>query len=630
MFGIDNLDMLFDAETGWVRDVRIGGQIVVQAIYPAVRDDKWQTIPVKIEGLRMEEEAGRFAVHYRATTLGEGPGFSYEIAITGTDADGVKVAFTGKATKAFATNRIGLCVLHPAPGCDGAEYLAKLKDSSASGRFPAGVSASLVQAGMHGLEYTLGASGGIVIAFVGDVFDMEDQRNFTDASFKSYSTAGGKGQPWQIGEDDLVAHAVILKAKPGLPAHFGTESPWGEVSFHKTSGLRGLPAIGIAAASHGEPVSQEALERLQIVAPDHLRLDFRLGEVPLAAALSLGAKQAEALKASLIIGLHLNDDPEQDLRMLSNLLGQIKPAIAAWLVFPPGGKQAGGRWLEMVRASLVGYDPDIPFVIGTPGGFVSLNRMASDMAQGDGLVFGANPLVHVEDNRSMVANLPGMRAAAERARELAGNHKVWASPVAFRFAGSASLANAIDGLPGDVDLRQMSLLGAAWTVGAIQALAEGGVDAITLFETTGWRGLVERQKGPPLPTRFPSQPGMAFPLYHVLADVSAWAGHQRLECKNVGGGVAAFGCDGVEGYHMLVANLEPEPRVLLVQTDSGVEHAWARFLDERNFVQAATAPLEYREESLVLIQKNAGGYLIPLLPYAVVRLDEARAEMGTE
>ena len=75
-----------------------------------------------------------------------------------------------------------------------------------------------------------------------------------------------------------------------------------------------------------------------------------------------------------------------------------------------------------------------------------------------------------------------------------------------------------------VDPRQMSLLGAGWTLGSLKYLAEGGALSHDLVRD----GRVARRDGvgagSPLPEQFPSRPGMVFPLFHVLADANEWPG----------------------------------------------------------------------------------------------------------
>jgi hypothetical protein len=49
---------------------------------------------------------------------------------------------------------------------------------------------------------------------------------------------------------------------------------------------------------------------------------------------------------------------------------------------------------------------------------------------------------------------------------------------------------------------------------------------MTLFELVGWRGLLERDGGSPMGD-FPSEPGMVFPVYDVLAAIAPPRSWQR-------------------------------------------------------------------------------------------------------
>jgi hypothetical protein len=78
-------------------------------------------------------------------------------------------------------------------------------------------------------------------------------------------------------------------------------------------------------------------------------------------------------------------------------------------------------------------------------------------------------------------------------------------------------------LPYAVDARQPTGFAAAWTLGSLSALAAAGVASLTYYETVGWRGVMERTTGSPIPAKFPSTPGMLFPLYHLFATLAPYA-----------------------------------------------------------------------------------------------------------
>ena len=130
--------------------------------------------------------------------------------------------------------------------------------------------------------------------------------------------------------------------------------------------------------------------------------------------------------------------------------------------------------------------------------------------------------------------LAAQAVTLQSARRFCADRPLAVSPVTLRprfnpNATGPEPAAAPDELPPQVDVRQMSLLGAGWTLGSIKYLADGGAASATYYETTGWRGVMETEQGSPLPRRFRSEPGMVFPLYHVLAiHARDWLDDRRL------------------------------------------------------------------------------------------------------
>ena len=82
--------------------------------------------------------------------------------------------------------------------------------------------------------------------------------------------------------------------------------------------------------------------------------------------------------------------------------------------------------------------------------------------------------------------------------------------VNFHAAGDPS-PDAPGELPDSVDVRQSSLFGAAWTAGSLKYVAETGASSVTYYETTGWRGVLERTSGLRAPGSVPIGRGRGVP-----------------------------------------------------------------------------------------------------------------------
>jgi hypothetical protein len=177
-------------------------------------------------------------------------------------------------------------------------------------------------------------------------------------------------------------------------------------------------------------------------------------------------------------------------------------------------------------------------------------------------------------------------------------------------------------LPRQVDVRQMSLLGAGWTAGSLKYIAESNVASVTYYETTGWRGVMELEGGSPVPDVFRSLPGGVYPLYHVLADVGDCAAGEVLpttssDTLKVNG--LALRQHGKS--RVILANLSPDAQQVTVRNLG--ERVRLRGLDETNAEQAMQTPEEFREKEGETRQTTSGTLEVSLLPYAVVRIDSA-------
>jgi hypothetical protein len=237
-----------------------------------------------------------------------------------------------------------------------------------------------------------------------------------------------------------------------------------------------------------------------------------------------------------------------------------------------------------------------------------------------------SPTVHAADDISVMENVPGAGEVVRFARTLVDGvpdgRQVVVSPVtlATRF-GPYPAGPAADGdLPPAVDVRQAALFGAAWTVGALAAMATAGVSSVTWYETAGWRGILQGDTPPPMPDRFPAVVGEVFPVWHVLADLAGWRDLTIRGCESTMPQVTAgLALDTPDGPALLVANLTPTAqRVRLEGLPSTFAHV--RTLDDAAVAWALADPDAFRTQAGATMPVRAGTLWLGLGPYAVARV----------
>jgi hypothetical protein len=239
-----------------------------------------------------------------------------------------------------------------------------------------------------------------------------------------------------------------------------------------------------------------------------------------------------------------------------------------------------------------------------------------------------NPQVHAYDNLTLVENLEGQAWTVKSARQFIGKLPLVVSPITLRIRpGVYPIQPEVgpDGLPPSVDLRQMSLFGAGWTLGSLKYISESGVQSVTYYEATGWRGVMETEKGSPSPERFPSIPGAVFPLYHVLADVAEFAGGSVVpSISNAPLKVVGIALQKADKTRVILANLSPEPQYVRMLHPELTKYVRVKHLNEINVEQAMRSPESFRKDQGLLLQTSANQIELCLLPYALVRIDPAQ------
>lgn len=199
-----------------LRYLRLGGREIVRRLYFAVRDESWGTIPGRCRDLQIQSGPDRFEVTFEMAHHDGGLDLTSHGAISGSPTM-VVYQIEATAQTPFLYSRIGLCVLHP-PSLAGSSYQAQTPTGRISGRLPQLIEPQRLSDGvLHPLfpSYTeLTIDGPEPIAtrfeFEGDLFEMEDQRNWTDGSFKTYSTPLALGGPHQARADQHFRQRVTI------------------------------------------------------------------------------------------------------------------------------------------------------------------------------------------------------------------------------------------------------------------------------------------------------------------------------------------------------------------------------------------------------------------------------------
>lgn len=623
-------------ENGDLRYLKVGEHEIVRRLYIAIRDRNWNTAANVLSDVQMTIADDHFQIAYTCTNRLADIDFVWQGTLVGTAAGTLTCTMAGVAQSTFQRNRIGFCLLHPQSIAGANAQLTHVDGSREAVPFPRYIAPQLIIDGiikpvspfeeLRAVAHEVAPGLWAEVTFTGETFEMEDQRNWTDASFKTYGTPLRLPFPATVTQGTPIAQTVTIAVtgdlSPIAPRPSSTRQPT-PITLTLGDQRTPLPSLGLGVASHGQPLTAPEITRLQALHLAHLRVDLHLAQADHVETLRRATAEAQALDIDLELALHLSAQATDELTALVALLKILQPPVIRWLIFRQGEKTTTAPWVDLARQHLAAYEPAAPIGAGTNLYFTELNSRRPPIDALDVVAYTINPQVHAFDNSSLVETLAAQAATAASARQFCGDLPLVVSPITLqpRFNPNATGPEpdpAPGELPPQVDPRQLSLFGAGWTLGSIKYLAESGViDSLTYYETTGWRGVMETAAGSPLPAKFPSLPGAVFPLYHLLADVGEFAGGEVVACPSS----APLQVEGLVltkagRTRLLVANFTEQPQQVAVQGRSGP--VTVRCLDEETILQAMPEPMAYRAANAVLATL-ATPIILP--PFALLCLD---------
>ena len=650
-----------ELEAGNLRYIRVAGKEALRALSFIVRDKDWGTYNPKIGNLEVRQDAESFEVSYEARCKDDVQELTYRARITGASDGSLAFEALGTAVTDFLTNRTGFVILHPIEGVAGEPVeVLHVDGASEHATFPALIDPVCPFQDVRALTHEVLQGVKVTCTMEGDAFEMEDHRNWNDASYKTYVRPLAKPWPYMIKAGETTEQSVRLALDGEVPqaAAGGGAAPV-RVSVGGRAGT--MPRIGLSLRpEHLEAtlVAADAIRRLApqfLVCPFDSRIadgyagpavvgrstfpfDQRIAEP--AKVMSLYRAMGEATGAELVLEAVIacqdeDGEPSADegimrrdidaIRAAADLAGvrfarvSVSPACDLKCTLP------GSVWPpcpppEAIYAAAREAFPDVPLGGGMFSYFTELNRKRPPADHLDFVVHTTCPIVHACDDRTAMENLEALPHIIRSAAAFIHGkpYQVGPSSIGARDNpyGAAATPNPGNGRVAlaYMDPRQRGLLGAAWNLGYVAHMARGHVDAVCLSAPVGEFGVAYAKMEYPQPW-FDQQGQGVYPLYHVIRGMAAAAGEPCLETTpSDGSSVQSVAWRSDEGIVLWLANLTGA--ALSVEIE-GLPEAQGRVarLDENSFVSATSGPDGF-------LDAGAAGRLdrIELAPYAVARL----------
>jgi hypothetical protein len=558
-----------DLVNGNLRTISHDGTEVLRAIAYIVRDRDWGTYEPVITNFRLDRGDDQFSLGYDAECVGsDGARLRYSARIAGSAEE---LTFTATATPHgdFETNRCGFCILHPIVGLAGSPVSIEHTDGTVVETVPP----ELIDPwqpfkDMRAITHTVRPGLTAECRMEGDTFEMEDQRNWSDASYKTYVRPLALPWPYVLSARKPQTQTVTLRFSGRVAA---APAPTRDSALRPVLGDVGppLPEIGVVVYPGDVPAMLGYLDRLKELAPQALLLHFDPTAGHGAAAIEPFARLCRAYPAKVTLEFAVPCKESLDVEMagLAALIRDASLTLDCLVVSPSVDRQStppGSKWpdcppLDDIYAAARRAFPGLRLGGGMLSYFTELNRKRVPPAQLDFITHCTCPIVHASDDLSVMQSLEALTPITRSVRTTYGDkrYRIGPSTIAMRQNpyGSATKDNPdlVRIAMANRDPRHNALFAAAWAVGYAARVAPAGLEQLVLSAFAGPFGLIA-EAGEPV------MQGGKRPLFHVVRALAEFAGLPSIAVDTGDESrLAAVAARNAGGIAALVANLTPQP-----------------------------------------------------------------------
>lgn len=482
-------------EKGFLRTFLANSEEVLRMIYFAFRNRDWDTASISITDESVRLEADSFTIDYNWEVNDLGMHLIGNAHIEAHPDGSIAFDFYGKAVNTFLRNRVGFCVLYPVEGFRGQPCIIESPNGQATEAvFPDLISPHQPFLNIQAMTWTMDSGQRFRCLFSGDVFETEDQRNWTDASYKTYSTPLERPFPTEVQAGTEVRQRVLFQPVSILPSFSGPVfSQTSKEKIWENTSTR----IGLGHPTDGPPLTVGEVNLLKPLGLSHLRADVFLSDHTWQNELLAALQDANQLNIPLELALFLSTDALVEGQQFIHFTQSQNVPIHSVLLFQINPRRTTDALLNQLIPIFRAQMPNVLLGGGTDGNFVELNRHRFDFGLIDFVTYSINPQVHAFDDQTLMENVAAQADTVRSARALSGGRPIHISSVTLLPRYNPDALNGVRSVP-PADPRLSTEFGAEWTRRSLQTLTQAGAASVTYYETHGSRGLVERGKAYPV------------------------------------------------------------------------------------------------------------------------------------
>jgi D-apionolactonase len=604
-------------DDGALRSIRFHGIETVRGIAFLSRNTSWGTYAATISKLKVRQNQKQFSVTYTAVCKDDTQELHYDVEIVGEAAGRLVFRAKGHPRTDYVTNRTGFVVLHPLGGVSGKPLQVVHTDGKLERtRFTKLISPGQPVFWIRSMAHQVMPGVTATVTMEGDAFEMEDHRNWMDASYKTYVHSLLDKWPYTLAKDQPFEQCVTVDFK-GAPKRPATRSNTGIVVEIGKAGGR-MPRIGTAVSMQHV---KDALAVSQLAGTTRFasfvcQLDGRnpnLLDVAKSYA-ALSRQTQTPIKLELILPAKVDASVEiAELATVVRSAGLHPQSIVVTHAhdlqsFQPQQARPWGPSYEDMAAAARKVFPKALIGGGMLTNFTELNRKPIPKGVFDFVIHALCPIVHAADDLSVMETLEALPWIFASTRAMVGRTPYHLGPSSISARSnpygpglSTNPDNKRMCLAGN-DPRERGLFAAAWSLGVAASAAQHGIAEIALNAFAGPNGLI-------------NDDASLTPNFHLVTGLTTLQNSRvcRTTCS-MPNTVCALATESKGNRTVWLANLTAESQDISVKALNGPVEM--HHIDEFTFAKLQKSPdyLRANGERLRSVKKLA------LPAYGLVRL----------
>ncbi|WP_158781323.1 hypothetical protein [Pantoea sp. BAV 3049] len=483
----------FSLVSGDLKALRYDGVEVIRSAAFVIRDAWRGTCEAKILSCEQVRKEDHLTIKTRRECVVESNNsLLIETTLTLSGTGPLTFSAVFRPEKNFRTARTGFTVLYPLQGVVGAPVeVVKVSGEVDKNVFPELIEPWQPFKEIRTLSYQHQQGIKVTTDYSGDVFEMEDQRAWSDASYKVYSRPLEKEWPYRIAAGERIEQQLIFSAS-------SVSVPAVEIPLHPPEGEQAgiIPAVGCLLTPE-LLTDRRCAEMLQSLMPGYLlyHCDPRQHGLDLSLLnIFLQQLRVKGITLPLRIEYVLPVDPDQDFRPALTAFWQQVQTLAVQPVSvmvspdadlistPPGSEWPWCPPLEDIYRAAREIFPHTELGGGMISYFTELNRKRPPVDLAGFISHATCPVVHDAADLAVMQTLESLPYITRTTRSFIGDNKPYhlgPGTISMRSnpygAGVYPNPDNIRLTMTDADPRQRGLFFACWLVGYLAQLQGSGV-----------------------------------------------------------------------------------------------------------------------------------------------------------